>query len=148
MVNGKLPGGVAVVDVIVSVEDPDVTDGGLKLAVTPDGSPLALKVTAPANPPDGLAVAVYVVPAPAVTVRVAGDTDSEKSAADTAVHPRMAVLTLSRPPVTRRPVSNGIASTLLNRLVFSSDVFRAQCESTSAAAPETCGAAIDVPLKY
>jgi hypothetical protein len=57
MVSGKLPAGVELLDVIVSVEDPvPVIDGGLKLAVAPDGSPLALRVTIPANAPDGVTV--------------------------------------------------------------------------------------------
>jgi hypothetical protein len=45
--------------VTVIVDEPDVvTDAGLKLAVAPDGSPLALKVTVPVKPPDGVTVAV------------------------------------------------------------------------------------------
>jgi hypothetical protein len=41
------------------VEDPEpVTEGGLKLAPAPAGNPLALKVTVPLNPPDGVTVAV------------------------------------------------------------------------------------------
>jgi len=45
--------------VTVIVDDPDVaTDVGLKVAVVPDGSPLTLNVTVPANPPDGVTVAV------------------------------------------------------------------------------------------
>jgi hypothetical protein len=59
IVNGKLPVGVVVLDVIAIVEDPDVvTDAGVKLAVTPDGSPLTLNATVPVNPPDGVTVAV------------------------------------------------------------------------------------------
>ena len=60
----------------------------------------------------------------------------------------MALLTLSRPPVDTRPASDGIGSTLANRLFLSAAVFKAHRDSTSAAAPETCGTAIDVPVKY
>ncbi len=43
----------------VIVEEPEVaTDVGLKLAVTPDGNPLTLKVTAPVNPFNAPTVAV------------------------------------------------------------------------------------------
>jgi hypothetical protein len=57
MLTGKLPVGVELLDVIVIVDDPDaVMDGGLKLAVAPDGSPLAPRVTVPATAPDGVTV--------------------------------------------------------------------------------------------
>ncbi len=64
----------------VSVDD-DVAEAGLKLAVTPDGSPLVPNVTDPPKPPLGLTETEYVVPAPAVTVWEAGVTPSEKSGA-------------------------------------------------------------------
>ena len=42
-----------------------VIDGGLiDTTVTPDGSPLALRATAPVNPFIAVTVAVYVVPVP------------------------------------------------------------------------------------
>lgn len=45
--------------VTVIVDEPDVvTDAGLKLALAPDGSPLALNVTVPVKPPDGVTVTV------------------------------------------------------------------------------------------
>jgi hypothetical protein len=59
IVTGKLPAGVVALDVIVIVVDPDaVIDVGSKLAVAPDGRPLALKVTSPVNPADGVTVTV------------------------------------------------------------------------------------------
>ena len=59
IVNGKLPAGVVALETTVIVEDPDVViDVGLKVAVTPDGSPLTLKITVPMNPADGKTVAV------------------------------------------------------------------------------------------
>src|SRR6266576_801944 len=81
-----------------------------------------------------------------VSMWVEGTADTEKSGGT--LQARMAVFTLRRPPVTRRPASNGIGSTLFNRLFLSAAVSSAQLERTSAAAPETCGAAIDVPLRY
>jgi hypothetical protein len=56
-------------------------------------------------------------------------------------------LTFNRPPVTVLPDNEPIGSTLLSRLLFSSAVSSGQTDNTSAAAPETCGVAIDVPLK-
>jgi hypothetical protein len=45
--------------VTVIVEEPEVvTEVGLKVAVAPAGSPLALKVTVPVNPFSALTVAV------------------------------------------------------------------------------------------
>lgn len=61
--------GVVVLVVTVIVEVPlVVTVVGLKLADAPAGKPLALSVTAPANPPSAPMVTVYVVELPAVTV--------------------------------------------------------------------------------
>jgi hypothetical protein len=59
MVSVYVPAGVEVLVVTVIVELPDTaTEPGLKLAVAPVGSPLALNVTVPLNPPDGVTVAV------------------------------------------------------------------------------------------
>jgi len=63
------------------------------------------------------------------------------------LHAWMALLTFSRPPVTVRPDNEGIGSTLLSKLFFRPAVSREQADNTSAAAPETWGVAIDVPLK-
>jgi hypothetical protein len=59
MVTGYEPDAVEdVVDtVIVELPDP-LTEVGLKVAVAPVGNPLALNVTAPVNPPEGVTVAV------------------------------------------------------------------------------------------
>ena len=55
----NVPVGVELLVATVIVEEPDVvTDAGLKLALAPAGNPLALKVTVPVKPPDGLTVAV------------------------------------------------------------------------------------------
>ena len=59
IVKGNVPVGVVLLVVTVIVEEPDVvTDVGLKLAPAPAGNPLALKVTVPVNPPDGVTVMV------------------------------------------------------------------------------------------
>jgi hypothetical protein len=51
---------VLLVVVMVSVDDPEppLTEAGLKLAVAPEGKPLALSVTVPVYPLTGLTVAV------------------------------------------------------------------------------------------
>jgi hypothetical protein len=55
----EVPAGVVlpVVTVIVD-EPPEITAGGLNVAFAPDGKPLALKVTVPVKPPDGVIVTV------------------------------------------------------------------------------------------
>ena len=67
-----------VVTLIVD-ELPLVTLVGLKLAFTPGGRPLALKLTLPENPFVPVTVTLYVVLPPAVTVREVGDGLKEKS---------------------------------------------------------------------
>lgn len=52
---------------------------GLKLAVTPDGSPEAERLTLPLNPFDGLTVIVLDPLLPCVTETLVGDAESEKS---------------------------------------------------------------------
>jgi hypothetical protein len=59
IVRVNVPVGVVLAVVTVIVEEPEpVTEVGLKVALAPDGSPLALKVTAPANPFTAAIVAV------------------------------------------------------------------------------------------
>ena len=53
-----MPGGVVDAVVTVIVEEPDVSDAGLKPKDAPLGKPLALSATAPLNPPVGVTVAV------------------------------------------------------------------------------------------
>jgi hypothetical protein len=55
----NVPVGVVLLVVTVIVEEPDVvTDVGLKPALAPAGNPLALRLTVPVKPPDGVTVAV------------------------------------------------------------------------------------------
>src|SRR5437879_1969594 len=61
---------------------------------------------------------------------------------------RTALFALSLPPVSVMPESAGMGSTLLRRVLLSCAVLRLHLESTSAAAPETCGVAMEVPLRY
>jgi hypothetical protein len=56
-----------------------VVEAGLKTAVTPLGSPLALKAALPLKPPDGVTVMTLVAVDPWVMVTVAGAAASEKS---------------------------------------------------------------------
>jgi hypothetical protein len=59
IVKGYVPVGVVALVVTVIVDEPEVvTDAGLKLALAPAGNPLALNVTVPVKPPDGVTVAV------------------------------------------------------------------------------------------
>src|SRR5258708_3567494 len=55
--------------------------------------------------------------------------------------------TFSRPPVARIPVNAARVSTVLNIVFLSCEVLREHWERTSAAAPATCGVAIEVPLR-
>ena len=63
------------------------------------------------------------------------------------MHDRMALLRSRRPPVVVSDASAATGWTVLSSVLFSSAVSSVQRESTSAAAPETCGVAIDVPLE-
>jgi hypothetical protein len=75
------------------VELPEpATDVGLKVPVAPLGRPLTLKLTLPVKPPDGVTVAAYEVPVPAVTVRELGVAEMAKSAP-----PPPAVVTVTLP---------------------------------------------------
>jgi len=81
IVNDDVPKGVLPVVVTVSVELPaPVTVPGEKLAVAPAGTPLALSVTAPVNPPNAATFAVNVVAFPTITVCVLGLPEIAKSA--------------------------------------------------------------------
>jgi len=55
-----------------------VVDAGLKLAVTPEGKPLALRATLPVNPPEGVTVTVLLDVPPCATDTLAGLADREK----------------------------------------------------------------------
>jgi hypothetical protein len=63
-------------------------------------------------------------------------------------HDRNALSTFKRPLVPTHPANAGITSTLLMRVVFNATVSSAHFDRISAAAPDTCGVAIEVPLKY
>src|SRR5215813_1303817 len=71
---------VAVLEALkVSVLLPPVAGFVLKLAVTPLGNPLALKVTPPVKPPLRVMVIALVPLAPRLTVRLVGLAESAKS---------------------------------------------------------------------
>jgi len=72
-VNVYVPTGVFFDVETVIVEDPEpITVLGLNVAVAFAGNPLALNVTVPLKPFTGATFAVYVVPAPFLTVCDAG----------------------------------------------------------------------------
>ena len=59
MVRVELPASVVLLDVTLRMELPEPdTDGGLKLPVAPEGSPLTLNVTVPPKPPEGVRVTI------------------------------------------------------------------------------------------
>ena len=58
----------------------DVVLEGLKVAVTPEGSPDADRLTDPLKPFSGVTVMVLVLLVPCLMFRVAGEAESEKSA--------------------------------------------------------------------
>ena len=59
--------------VIVEVPEPELMLVGLKVTVTPDGAPDAVREIAELNPPEGLAVIVDVPDLPQVTLSEEGD---------------------------------------------------------------------------
>ncbi len=59
IVTVELPVGVVLAVVTVMVVEPGpVSVKGLKLELAPKGNPVALKLTVPENPPDGVTVTV------------------------------------------------------------------------------------------
>lgn len=78
----NVPVGIIVVVVTVMVDAPDPgNELGLKLAVAPAGSPVALKVTTPLNPPTEAIVAMNWVLFPCTTVWEEGEAEMVKSGA-------------------------------------------------------------------
>jgi hypothetical protein len=75
-----------------------VAEAGLKVAVTPLGNPLALRVTALVNPPARLMVIVLAPLAPRFTVRLDGLAESVKSGGGGALTVRLNVVDRVRPP--------------------------------------------------
>jgi hypothetical protein len=67
---------VAVLEAVKVTVLVPVVDVGLKLAVTPEGRPLALRATLPVNPPEGFTVTVLVPVAPWVTVALVADREN------------------------------------------------------------------------
>src|SRR3954447_12185469 len=82
----------------VDVPEP-VRAAGAKLAVVQVGSPVTLRFTAPANPPEGVTVTEYVVLAPRATVRELGETPMEKSPPPAAVTTNVTVVVWIRLPL-------------------------------------------------
>ena len=64
---------VATLIVIVDVPEPELMLVGLKVTVTPDGTPDADKEIVELNPPEGVAVIVDLPELPQVTVSEVGD---------------------------------------------------------------------------
>lgn len=81
MVNRYVPSFVVDDVVIESLDEVPVAGLGLKVPETPEGWLETLKITGSVNPDDRVMDTVYVVPDPAVTDRLRGVADSEKSPA-------------------------------------------------------------------
>lgn len=88
---------VVVLSVRVDVPVP-VMDVGLKVAVTPDGTPLADRVTAESKPPETVLVIVEVPELPLTTVSVLGDALRAKLALAEAVTVSVTVAVCVTPP--------------------------------------------------
>src|SRR5262245_50330057 len=77
---------------------PPVVEGGVKVAVTPAGNPLAVSATLLVNPPVRVIVIVLVPLAPRVTVTLGGAADRVKSGVAAALTVRPAVVERVKPP--------------------------------------------------
>jgi len=88
----------ATLSVRVDVPVP-VMDAGLKLAVTPVGWPLAVKVTAESNPPETVLVMVEVPELPLDTESELGEAVRAKLALTGAVTVRVTVVVCTRVPL-------------------------------------------------
>jgi hypothetical protein len=77
---------------------PPVAGLGLKLAVTPDGNPLAVKETPAVKPPVRVIVIVLVPLAPRLIVKLAGFTESVKSGVGTSLTVRLNAMVRVRLP--------------------------------------------------
>src|SRR5581483_7248077 len=106
MVTVTVPVAVVLVVAMVSVDDPEppLMEAGLKLAVAPEGKPLALSVTVPVYPFTGVTDAVYVVLLPAVTVCEAGVTDKEKLGTNTGLTVKVTLVECIGLPLLSFPV--------------------------------------------
>ena len=98
-----------------------------------------------ATPPVGVAVHVMGVRGGCGATRFADRVTLEMALP---MHACSAWLTFSRRPVMVVPASEAADEPVLVRVLFSVAVDSGHEASSSAAAPATCGVAIDVPLMY
>src|ERR1700682_1025272 len=123
-----------------------VVEGGVNVPDAPVGRPVTEKSTEPANPPEGVTVTTYVVEAPCTTFRAPGLTEMVNVGPGATPSARAA---FSRPPVIVFPERLGMGSVLARIALLTWAVVRPGVFArTSAATPETCGAAMEVPLRY
>ena len=138
------PAGVVPLVVIVIVDEPpEVTDAGLNEALAPLGKPLAERLTVWALPDVVAVLTVAVTEPPAAVDPEPGETEIEKSLAG-------GVPLTTKSSLFGEPVPGLVMTPLVALLTSESrtccGVNDGFCASTSAAAPVTCGVAIDVPL--
>ncbi len=93
-----IPVAAALDAVSVSELLPPIVEVGLKVAVTPLGSPLALSATLPVNPPVRVIVMALAPLAPRLMVRLDGPADNEKSGVGGALTIRLRLVERVRPP--------------------------------------------------
>ena len=134
---------VPLVVIVMLDEPPEVTDAGLNDALAPVGKPLAERLTVWALPDVVAVLTVALTEPPAAVDPEVGETEMEKSLAG-------GVPLTTKSNLFGEPVP-GLLMTPLVALLTSES--RTCCgvkvgfwASTRAAAPATCGVAIDVPL--
>jgi hypothetical protein len=106
MVTVEAPMLALLLAVRVSVDEPEPPEMlvGLKLAVTPDGKPLAERETALLNPPDTLLEIVEVPELPAWTLNDVGSADNENPATPPVTTRKIAVAFVMLPAVPATPI--------------------------------------------
>src|SRR5688572_4015025 len=112
----------------------------------PAGRPTAVRPIGPVNPLTDVTVTENVADPFVSSAWTPGVTVSLNEGVDPAPQIDRARETLSLPPEIVLPLRALTASADAIRLDLSSDVDREHADKTSAAAPETIGAAADVPL--
>src|SRR6266511_1181226 len=127
---------------VIVDEPPEVTDGGLNDALAPLGTPLADSDTVCALPEVVAVLTVALVEPPAVTAPEPGETEMEKSLPAGALTTKRSLFGEPVPGLTTTP----LVALLTRKSRTCCGVKPGLAAATRAAAPATCGVAIEVPL--